>query len=92
VKHLLTVAQIALLIVATVLIFEIDSRTLSMRLTFGLLWLVVNLSYLWGLRKSGVLGLSPSQVYRTAGTRPRTGLLTGSAILIGNVALLIVFL
>jgi hypothetical protein len=89
-KHLSTATESALLILAMTLIFIAESRTLMMRLTFAILWIVVSGRDVWRMYKSGVLTQTPGQIYRTAGTRPRTSLLNGSAILIGTVALIFV--
>ena len=86
-KHLSTVVAGVLVVVATLLVFIPESRTLPMRMMLGVLWVIVAGSTFWRLHRAGVLRMTPGQLHQMV-AKPKFSLLHSAALMIGAVAII----
>lgn len=84
-KQLSTVVSAALFVVATILVFIPELRTLPMRATFEFLSVMVCGRMFWYSYKSGVLTMTIGQIYRMP-VKPKNSVLELIAILMSIVA------
>lgn len=83
-----TLADAALLVVATCFVFIPEARVAAMTHVLYALAMAGAAIFIWRLYVSGMLGLTPKQIFHST-RRPRVTLLSTAATLMGVVAVVI---
>jgi len=87
-QYLLRAAEVALLILALLTLFVPELRVVPVKIALRLSWWAVAAPKLWRDYKAGVFKMTPRQIYQRD-VRQKTSLLTGLAIMVGGVAMII---